>query len=97
MDPLEEEAVYPALPQGTIGPNIRGSSTGNRPTSNERPSQDTHATRRCDSRNWSHANQGRSHPSDSDRRGNPEPLSGAMMLKRGIQGTLHQWPQPLNL
>ena len=28
------------------GPNIRGSSTGNRPTSNERPTQDTHATRR---------------------------------------------------
>ena len=49
------------------GPNIRGSLTGNRPTSNERPTQDTHATGRCDSRNWSHANQGRSHHSDSDR------------------------------
>ena len=58
------------------GPNIRGSSTGNRPTSNEQPTQDTHATGRCDSRNWSHVNQGRSHPSDSDRRENPEPLSG---------------------
>ena len=33
------------------GPNIRGSSTGNKPTSNERPTQDTHATGRCDSRN----------------------------------------------
>ena len=30
------------------GPNIRGSSTGNRPTLNERPTQDTHATGRCD-------------------------------------------------
>ena len=30
----------------TRGPNIRGSSTGNRPTSNERPTQDTHATGR---------------------------------------------------
>ena len=57
------------------GPNIRGSSTGNRQTSNERPTQDTHANGRCDSRNWSHANQGRSHPSDLDRRENPEPLS----------------------
>ena len=57
------------------GPNISGSSTGNRPTSNERPTQDKHATGRCDSRNWSHANQGSSHPSDSDRRENPEPLS----------------------
>ena len=26
--------------------------------------------------NWSHANQGRSHPSDSSRTENPEPLSG---------------------
>ena len=26
--------------------------------------------------NWNHANQGRSHPSDSGRRENPEPLSG---------------------
>ena len=33
------------------GPNIRGSSTGNRQTSNERPTQDTHATGRFDSRN----------------------------------------------
>ena len=55
------------------GPNIRGSSTGNRPTSNERPTQVTHTTVRCDSRSWSHANQGRSNPSDSDRRENPEP------------------------
>ena len=31
------------------GPNIRGNSTGNRPTSNERPTQDTHATGRCGS------------------------------------------------
>ena len=26
--------------------------------------------------NWSHGNQGRSHPTDSSRRGNREPLSG---------------------
>ena len=57
------------------GPNIRGSSTGDRQTSNERPTQDTHATGRSDSRNWSHANQRRSHPSDSDWSENPEPLS----------------------
>ena len=65
------------------GPNIRGSSTGNRTTSNERPTQDTHATGRCDSRNLSHANQGRSHPSDSDRRKNPEPLSGGNDAQAG--------------
>ena len=79
------------------GPNIRGSSTGNRQTSDERPTQDKYATERCDSRIKSHASQGRNNPSNSDRRKNPEPLSGAMILKRGIQETLHQWPQPLNL
>ena len=45
--------------------------------------QDTHATGRCDSRNWSHSNQGRSHPSDSDRRENPEPLSGGNDAQAG--------------
>ena len=60
----------------TRGPDIRGSSTGNRQTSNERPTQCTHATGRCDSRNRSHASQGRNNSSDQDRRENPEPLSG---------------------
>ena len=62
----------------TRGPNIRGCSKGNRQTSNERPTQDTHATGRCDSRNRSHASQGRNNPSGSDGRENPipEPLSG---------------------
>ena len=36
--------------------NIRGGSTDNRPTSNERPTQDANATGRYDSTNWSHAN-----------------------------------------
>ena len=56
------------------GPNIRGSSNGNRPSSNELPTQNTRATGRCDYRNWGHANQGRSHLSDSDRRENQGPL-----------------------
>ena len=64
------------------GPNIRGSSTGNRPTSNQRPTEHTHATGRCDSRNWSHANHGRSHPSE-ERRENPEPLSGGNDAQAG--------------
>ena len=65
------------------GPNITESSTGNRPTSNERPTQDTYASGRCDSRNWSHANQGRSHSSYSNRRENPEPLSGGIDAQAG--------------
>ena len=77
---------------GTRGPYIRGSSTGNRQTSNERPTQNTHSTGRCDSRNMCHASPGRSHaiqgrnnPSDSDRRENPkaEPLSGGNDTQAG--------------
>ena len=67
----------------TRGPNIRGSSTGNRRTSNERPKQDTNATGRCDSRNRSHASQGRNNPSDQDRRENPEALSGGNDTQAG--------------
>ena len=67
----------------TRGPNIRGISTGNRQTSNKRPTQDTYATGRCDSRNRSHASQGRNNPSDSDRRVNPEPLSGGNDTQAG--------------
>ena len=68
----------------TWGPNNRGTSTGNRQTSNERPTQGTHATGRGDSRNRSHsspgrihASQGRNNASDSDRREvpNTDPLS----------------------
>ena len=74
----------------TWGPNIRGSSTGDRQTSNERPTQGTHATGRGDSRNRSHANPGMGHASQG--RNNPEgkfkvqnPYQGAMILNRGTQ------------
>ena len=56
------------------GSNIRGGSIGNRPTSSETPMQNPNATGRCDSANWSHADQGRNRPSDSNRE-NPELLS----------------------
>ena len=78
-------AGYTTGDNRTWGPNFRGSSTGNRQTSNERPTQGTHATGRGDSRNrshaspgMSHASQGRNNPSESDRRDvpNTEPLSG---------------------
>ena len=74
------------------GPNFRGSSTGNRQTSNERPTQGTHATGRGDSRNrshaspgMSHASQGRSNPGDSDKKDipNTEPLSGGEDTQAG--------------
>ena len=59
------------------------SSTGNRQTSNERPTQDTYATGRCDSRNRSHASPGRNNTSDSDKWKNPEPLSGGNDTQAG--------------
>ena len=43
------------------GPNSKASSTGNRQTSNERPTQNTHATGRSDSGNRGHASPRRSH------------------------------------
>ena len=45
----------------TRGPSSRASSTGNRQTSNERPTQGTHATGRSDSGNRGHASPRRSH------------------------------------
>ena len=57
------------------GPNIIGGSTGNRPTSKERPLQNANATGRCDSANWSQADQGRNRLSDSNMRENSELLS----------------------
>ena len=78
-------AGYATGDNRTWGPHLRGSSTGNRHTSNERPTQGAHATGRGDSRSRSHvspglsrASQGRNNPCDSDRRDvpNTEPLSG---------------------
>ena len=83
MDPLEEQSGYTTGDNRTRGPNIRGSSTRNRQTSNERPTQDTHATGRCDSRNRSNASQGRNHPSDQVRREKPEPSSGGNDTQSG--------------
>ena len=69
----------------TWDPNSRAISTGNRQTSNERPTQGTHATGRSDSRNGSdvspglsHASQGRNNPCYTERRDvpNTENLSG---------------------
>ena len=78
------------------GPNIRGSSTGTRPTSNERPTQDTHATGRCDF--ITRVMGIKEEVITAIRKGGKiqSLYQGAMMLKRGIQGTRHQWPQPLN-
>ena len=76
----------------TLGPNSRASSTGNRQTSNERPTQGTHATGRGDSGNRRHASPGRSHVGqrgnshgDSDCRDAPntEPSSGGDDTQEG--------------
>ena len=54
-------SVYATRDNRTWGPNKRASSTGNRQTSNERPTQGTYATGRGDSGNRRHASPGRSH------------------------------------
>ena len=75
---------YATRDNRTWGQNSRASSTGNRQTSNERPTQATHATGRSDSGNRGHASPGRSHVGqvgnthgDSDCRDAPhtEPLT----------------------
>ena len=52
---------YTTRDHRTWGPNRKASSTGNRQTSNERPTKGTHATGRGDSRNRRNASPGRSH------------------------------------
>ena len=52
---------YTTRDHRTWDPNSRASSTGNRQTSNERPTQGTHATGRGDSSNRRNAKPGRSH------------------------------------
>ena len=85
-------ACYATGDNRTWGPNIRGSSTGNRQTSSDRPTQGTHASGRDDSRNrsqaspgMSHASQGRNNSSESDGREfpNAEPLSGCNDTQAG--------------
>ena len=85
-------AGYATGDNRTWGPNLTGSSPDNRQTSNERPTQGTHATGRGDSRSrshaspgMSHASQGRNNPGDSDRRDvpNTEPLSGGEDTQAG--------------
>ena len=75
---------YATRDNKTWGPKSRASSTGNRQTSNERPTQGTHVTGRGDSGNRRHASPGRSHVGqggnthgDSDCRDAPntEPLT----------------------
>ena len=52
---------YATRDNRTWGPNSRASSTGNRQTSNDRPTQGTHAIGTGDSGNRRHASPGRSH------------------------------------
>ena len=75
---------YATRDDRTWGPNSRASSTANRQTSNERPTQGTHAIGRSDSGNRRHVSPGRSHVGqggnthgDSDCRDAPntEPLT----------------------
>ena len=67
MDPLEVGTVQQAMPQGIIEHGAQTSEevqlATDRPQTNDRPTQGTHATGRGDSRNRSHASPGMSHAS----------------------------------
>ena len=99
MDPLDEGAVHQAMPQGTI-------EHGAQTSEEVKLATDVPQTK---DRRMIHMRLGdmilgtgvmrvkeETIPAIRTRE-NPEPLSGAMILRRGIQETLHQWPQPLNL
>ena len=89
----------------TWGPNSKVSSTGNRQTSNERPTQGTHATGRGDSSNRRNASPGRSHVGQggntyggSDCRDAPytEPSTRCENTQAGHSRNATAWPQPSN-
>ena len=102
MDPLEEEAVHPAMPQWTISHGAQATEevqlATDRPQTNDRRKihmrlgdviLGTGVTRKNEE----------VIPAIQTRGKIQSLYQGAMMLKRGIQGTLHRWPhsfEPLN-
>ena len=100
MDPLEEEAVHPAMPQWTIGHGAQSSEevqlatdcpqTNDRPKIHMRLGDVTIGTGVMPIKE-------EVIPAIQTRGKFQSLYQGAMMLKRGIRGTLHRWPQPLNL
>ena len=78
MDPLEEEAFYPAMPQGTIGHGAQTSEevqlATDRPQTNDR--RKIHMRLEDATLGTGVMRTRKKSSSDSDRRGNPEPLSG---------------------
>ena len=66
---------YATRGNGTWGPNSRTSSTGNKQTSNERPTQGTHANGRSDSGNRGHASPRRGHEDTQAGNTHTEPLT----------------------
>ena len=100
MDPLEEEAVRLAVSQGTIGHGAQTSEEVQLAT--DRP--------QTNDRRKIHMRLGDMIPGTGVMRIREEVVAaiqtggkihslyqGAMMFKRGIHGTLHQWAHPLNL
>ena len=92
MDPLEEGAVHQAMPQGTIEAQL----ATDRPQMNDR--RNIHI-RLGDviPRTGVMRVQEETIPANRTDGKIQSPYQGAMILKRGIQETLHQWSQPSNL
>ena len=101
MDPLEEGAVHQAIqamPQGTIEQGAQTSEevqqATDRPQTNDRRKVHMQLGDVIPGTGVMRVNEGTIPATRTD---DPELLSGVMILRRGIQETLHQWPQPLNL
>ena len=100
MDPLDEGAVHQAIPQGTIEQGAQTSkeiqmSTG-RPQTNDR--RKIHM-RLGDVIPGAGVMRAKEETTPASRTGGiiRSPYQVAKVPMRGIQETLHQWPQPLNL
>ena len=101
LDPLEEGVVYQAMPHGTIEHGAQTSEEVQLAT--DRP--------QTNDRRKIHMRMGDVIPGTGFMRAKDEttpairtggkiqiqsPYQGAMILRRGIQETLHKWQQPLN-
>ena len=78
--------------------NIRGTSFGSLPISNKRPTRDAHASRKSDSRNWNHSNQGEELSPTTRTGGKFCSLKQQIWtVKCDIHGIQQQWPWRLKI
>ena len=109
MDPLEPGAVHQAMPQGIIEYGAQTSEevqmATDRPQTNDRRKTHMRLGGVIPGTGVMGAQGGVVRAKEETIRAIPtegkfqvqNPYQGSMILRRGIQEMLHQWPQPLNL